>query len=53
MGQEWGWRGVFVLSAGAAVLAFIIQAATLPRVPAAHGGGFRALGVLPRDVVIG
>ncbi len=40
LGQAWGWRGVFFLSAGAAVLAIIIQAATLPHVPATRGGGF-------------
>jgi predicted MFS family arabinose efflux permease len=32
LGGVWGWRGVFLLAAGVAVLALIVQAATLPSV---------------------
>jgi DHA1 family purine ribonucleoside efflux pump-like MFS transporter len=44
LGELWGWRGVFLLAAGAAVVALVAQAMTLPRVVPAAAGGLRALG---------
>lgn len=52
LGELWGWRQVFLLSAVAAVLALIVQAATLPRVPAQSAGGLRALGSTLRSGVL-
>jgi len=43
LGEVWGWRAVFVLGAGVAVLALAAQAATLPRVAPAGAGGLGAL----------
>ena len=54
LGGVWGWRVVFLLGAGVAVLALIAQAATLPTVTPAAAGGLRALGsVLRSGVVLG
>ena len=37
LGGVWGWRSLFVLGAGVAVVALVAQAATLPTVtPAAY-----------------
>lgn len=46
LGDVWGWRGVFVLGAGAAVLALLVQAATLPHISptATATSGLRELG---------
>lgn len=54
LGEVWGWRGVFFLGAGVALIALIVQAATLPRVTPTAGSGLRALGsVLRSGVVLG
>jgi DHA1 family purine ribonucleoside efflux pump-like MFS transporter len=54
LGGVWGWRGVFVLGAAVAVVALIVQAATLPRVAPTAASGLRALGsVLRSRVVLG
>ena len=52
LGEIWGWRGVFILGAGVAVLALLIQAATLPHVTPAPGSGLRALGSTLRSGVV-
>jgi DHA1 family purine ribonucleoside efflux pump-like MFS transporter len=44
LGEIWGWRGVFLLGAGVAVLALIVQLATLPHVLPTAASGLRALG---------
>lgn len=44
LGEVWGWRGVFFVGAGAAALALMLQAATLPRVPPGVGDALSALG---------
>jgi predicted MFS family arabinose efflux permease len=49
LGDVWGWRGVFLLGAGVAVLALIAQALTLPRVTPSGAGGLRALGSVLRS----
>lgn len=43
LGEAWGWRAVFVLAAGVAVLAVLIQAIALPRIRATGSGGFGPL----------
>jgi DHA1 family purine ribonucleoside efflux pump-like MFS transporter len=54
LGDLWGWRGVFLLAAGVALVALIVQASVLPRVVPATGGALRALGsVLRSGVVLG
>jgi len=52
LGDVWGWRWVFVLGAGVAVLALIAQAATLPRVTPTGASGLRALGSVVRSRVV-
>ncbi|MDG4840781.1 MFS transporter [Micromonospora sp. WMMD967] len=52
LGELWGWRAVFVLAAGAAVLAVSFQAVTLPRVTPQSTGGLRALGTTLRSGVL-
>lgn len=52
LGDVWGWRGVFLLGAGVAVVALIAQAATLPSVMPAGGSGLRALGSVLRSGVV-
>ncbi|WP_305786641.1 MFS transporter [Symbioplanes lichenis] len=52
LGELWGWRAVFLLSAGAAVLALVVQAATLPRVVPETAGGLRALGSTLRSGIV-
>jgi DHA1 family purine ribonucleoside efflux pump-like MFS transporter len=53
LGGVWGWRGVFVLGAGVAAVALLVQAATLPSVEPTAAGGLQALGsVLPSGVVL-
>ncbi|WP_220035870.1 MFS transporter, partial [Modestobacter versicolor] len=52
LGEVWGWRGVFALGAGVAVLALTVQAATLPRVPPTAASGLRALGSVLRSRVV-
>ncbi|WP_250008248.1 MFS transporter [Actinoplanes sp. M2I2] len=52
LGEIWGWRGVFLLGAGAAVLALVVQAMTLPRVAPESAGGLRALGSTLRSGVL-
>jgi DHA1 family purine ribonucleoside efflux pump-like MFS transporter len=43
LGGVWGWRAVFVLGAGIALLAALTQAVTLPRFPSQARVGARAL----------
>jgi predicted MFS family arabinose efflux permease len=52
LGEVWGWRGVFVLAAGVALLALIVQAASLPRVTPTAGSGLRALGSVLRSGLV-
>ncbi|GHH42717.1 MFS transporter [Lentzea cavernae] len=52
LGTVWGWRAVFVLGGGAALVALIAQAATLPRIMPAPGSGLRALGTVLRSGVV-
>lgn len=49
LGEVWGWRGVFLLGAGVAALALVVQAATLPHVAAGAVSGLRALGATLRS----
>jgi predicted MFS family arabinose efflux permease len=55
MGEVWGWRGVFLLGAGLGVLAWGIQAVTLPSVAAPTSSGLRVLAATlrSRTVVLG
>jgi predicted MFS family arabinose efflux permease len=52
LGGVWGWRAVFLLGAGVAVVALVVQAATLPRVAPAVTSGLRALGSVLRSGVV-
>ncbi|WP_214979201.1 MFS transporter [Curtobacterium sp. ISL-83] len=52
LGDVWGWRAVFLLGAGLAAVALIVQAVTLPHVAAASGSGLRALGSTLRSRVV-
>lgn len=52
LGEIWGWRGVFMLAAGVALLALIVQAASLPRVTPTAGSGLRALGSVLRSGLV-
>ncbi|MBU2667955.1 MFS transporter [Actinoplanes bogorensis] len=52
LGELWGWRAVFLLGAGAAVLALVVQVVTLPRVAPESVGGLRALGSALRSGVL-
>lgn len=52
LGEIWGWRGVFLLGAGVALLALIAQAMTLPRVAPGAASGLRALGAVLRSGVV-
>jgi predicted MFS family arabinose efflux permease len=52
LGDVWGWRSVFLLGAGVAVIALAVQAATLPRVTPAAVSGLRALGSVLRSGVV-
>ena len=52
LGDVWGWRGVFLLGAGVALLALIVQAATLPHVTPTGANGLRALGSVLRSGVV-
>jgi DHA1 family purine ribonucleoside efflux pump-like MFS transporter len=52
LGDVWGWRAVFLLGAGVALLALIVQAATLPPVVPTGASGLRALGSVLRSGVV-
>jgi len=58
LSDAWGWRGVFLLAAGVAMLALIVQAGTLPSVGVGVGvgagavSGLRALGAVVRSGVV-
>ncbi|WP_306368685.1 MFS transporter [Nocardiopsis sp. CC223A] len=52
LGGLWGWRQVFLLGAGAAVLALAVQATTLPRMALGAANGLRALGSTLRSGVL-
>jgi predicted MFS family arabinose efflux permease len=55
LGEVWGWRGVFLLGAGLAVLALVVQAVALPSVAAPASSGLRVLAATlrSRTVVLG
>lgn len=52
LGDVWGWRAVFLLGAGVAALALLVQAASLPHVTPSAAGGLRALGAVLRSGVV-
>jgi predicted MFS family arabinose efflux permease len=52
LGEVWGWRGVFLLGAGVAVVALVVQASTLPHITPAVTSGSRALGSTLRSGVV-
>ncbi|MEU4250427.1 MFS transporter [Amycolatopsis sp. NPDC026612] len=52
LGGVWGWRGVFLLAAGVAVLAVIAQAATLPSVAAEAASALGAFAAVLRSGVV-
>ena len=52
LGEFWGWRGVFVLGAGAAAVALLLQTITLPRVAPGAVSGLRALWSTLRSGVV-
>ncbi|WP_250032756.1 MFS transporter [Paractinoplanes maris] len=49
LGALWGWRGVFLLAAGAALAALLVQAVTLPRFVPDAAGSLRVLVVTLRS----
>ncbi|MFG1996316.1 MFS transporter [Actinoplanes sp. NPDC048988] len=49
LGALWGWRGVFLLAAGVALVALIVQAVTLPRFVPDAAGSLRVLVVTLRS----
>ena len=51
LGGIWDWRGVFFLAAGVAVLALLVQAATLPGVAPEAASALRAYGSVLRSGV--
>ena len=53
LGEVWGWRGVFLLGAGVAVLALAVQLVTLPSVRPGVAGGRGLRSVLGSRVVLG
>ncbi|WP_345425610.1 MFS transporter [Pseudonocardia xishanensis] len=52
LGEVWGWRGVFLLAAGIAVLALSAQATTLPQAPSRAASGLGQLGATLRSRVV-
>jgi predicted MFS family arabinose efflux permease len=52
LGELWGWRGVFVLAAGLASVALMVQVAVLPSVAPSTAGGMRALAAATRPGVV-
>lgn len=52
LGEVWGWRGVFVLSAGVAGAALVAQLLTLPRITPTTGSGLQAMGAVLRSGVV-
>ncbi|MEU4242565.1 MFS transporter [Actinoplanes sp. NPDC026619] len=52
LGEVWGWRWVFVLGTGVALVALTVQAATLPSVTPTGASGLRALGSVLRSGVV-
>ncbi len=52
LGEVLGWRAVFLLGAGVAVVALIAQAATLPHVLPTGGSSLRALGAVLRSGIV-
>ncbi|MEV4351051.1 MFS transporter [Actinoplanes sp. NPDC049596] len=44
LSAQWGWRQVFLLAAGVAVVALLVQAVTLPRFIPEAAGSLRVLG---------
>ena len=44
LGEAWGWRAVFLLGAGVAASALIVQAGTLPTVAAAASARANSVG---------
>jgi predicted MFS family arabinose efflux permease len=49
LGGVWGWRGVFLLAAGVAVLALVVQAVSLPGVAPEAAGALSAFGPVLRS----
>ncbi|MGH1564627.1 MFS transporter [Mumia sp. DW29H23] len=43
LGEQWGWRWVFVAAGATAVVALVAQLVTLPRLPVAVSGSLRVL----------
>lgn len=52
LGEVWGWRAVFLLAAGFAVLALLAQVATLPHVEPGAASGLGALASMLRSRVV-
>jgi predicted MFS family arabinose efflux permease len=52
LGEIWGWRTVFVLAAGVAAVALVIQLVTLPSIRSASSTGFRPLAQTLRSRLI-
>jgi predicted MFS family arabinose efflux permease len=52
LGDVWGWRQVFVLAAGVAFLALLVQVATLPHILPTTTNGLGALGATLRSRVV-
>ena len=52
LGDVWGWRAVFVVSAGAAAIALTVQATTLPHVEPVSASSIRALGAVLRSGIV-
>ena len=52
LGGEWGWRGVFLLGAGIAALALVVEAVTLPSVLPTGASGLGALRSVLRSRIV-
>ncbi|MCD9197172.1 MFS transporter [Aeromicrobium wangtongii] len=52
LGDVWGWRWVFVMAAGVALIALLAQALTLPSVRPGAESSLRALGAVLRSRVV-
>jgi predicted MFS family arabinose efflux permease len=52
LGGVWGWRGVFLLAAGVAMLALTLQAVALPSVSSGAAHGLRGLASVLRSAVV-
>jgi DHA1 family purine ribonucleoside efflux pump-like MFS transporter len=52
LGDVWGWRGVFLLGSGLAVLALVVQALVLPSVAPTPARGLQAIGSVLRSRIV-